>query len=357
MTGQLRVWAGALLLVSAGLLASGCSEEPTAAAQQSQPMAVDPDQVVAEVAGKPITLKEVDAKWEEFDAAERARIIQSMYQNRRNMLEQIVGDRLIENAAKAAGQTSEAFVAADSVKRLPAISEADIAQFYEQNKDRAQGRTLEQLRGEIKPFLDARREQQARAMLVAELLAKNTGAVKVMLEAPRYTVPTSDGDPVRGPAGAPITIVEFSDYQCPFCARVNPTLAKVRETYGDKVRIIFKDYPLPNHPEAPKAAEAAHCAAEQKKYWEMHDAMFANQRALQVPVLKQTARTIGLDGATFDQCLDSGKYAATVRSGAELGERMGVNSTPTLYINGRALIGAMPFENFKVIIDEELARK
>ena len=208
----------------------------------------NPDQVVAEVAGKPITLKDVDAKWEEFDAAERARIIQAMYQNRRNMLDQIVGDRLIENAAKAAGQTVEAFVAADSVKRLPAISEADIAQFYEQNKDRAQGRTLEQLRGEIKPFLEARREQQARAMLVEELKAKNAGAVKVMLEAPRYTVATLDDDPVRGNAAAPITIVEFSDYQCPFCARVNPTLEKVRETYGDKVRIVFKDYPLPNHP-------------------------------------------------------------------------------------------------------------
>ena len=357
MTGQFRVWAGALLLVSAGLVASGCSEEPTAAAQQSQPMAVDPDQVVGEVAGKPITLKEVDAKWDEFDAAERARIIQSMYQNRRNMLDQIVGDRLIETAAKAAGQTPEAFVAADSVKRLPPVSESDVAKFYEQNKDRAQGRTLEQLRGEIKPFLDARREQQARAMLVEELRAKNGATVKVMLEAPRYTVPTTASDPVRGPAAAPITIVEFSDYQCPFCARVNPTLAKVRETYGDKVRIIFKDYPLPNHPEAPKAAEAAHCAAEQKKYWEMHDAMFANQRALQVPVLKQTARSIGLDGTAFDQCIDSDKYAATVRGGAQLGERMGVNSTPTLYINGRALIGAMPFENFKAIIDEELARK
>ena len=110
-------------------------------------------------------------------------------------------------------------------------------------------------------------------------------------------------------------------------------------------------------PEAPKASEAAHCAAEQKKYWEMHDAMFANQRALQVPVLKQTARTIGLNGEAFDQCLDSGKYAATVQGGKELGERMGVNSTPTLYINGRALIGAVPFENFKAIIDEELARK
>jgi protein-disulfide isomerase len=356
MKRQLQVWTGAALLAGTAMFSGACAEEPTASAQ-SQPVSSNPEQVVAEVAGKAITLAEVDAKWEEFDAAERARIVQAMYQNRRNMLEQIVGDRLIENAAKAAGQTPEAFVAADSAKRLPAVSEADITQFYEQNKDRAQGRTLEQLRGEIAPYLDARRTQQARAMLVEELKAKSGAAVKVMLDAPRYIVPTSASDPVRGNAAAPVTIVEFSDYQCPFCSRVNPTLARVMQTYGDKVKIVFKDYPLPNHPEAPKAAEAAHCAAEQKKYWEMHDAMFANQRALQVPVLKQTARAIGLDGTAFDQCLDSGKHAATVRIGAALGEKMGVNSTPTLYINGRPLIGAMPFENFKVVIDEELARK
>ena len=243
--------------------------------------ASNPDQVVAEVGGKAITLKDVDAKWEEFDAAERARIVQATYQNRRNMLDLIVGDRLIESAAKAAGQTVAVFLEQDGAKRLPAISENDIAMFYEQNKDRAQGRTLDQLRGEIKPYLEGRRTQQARAMLVEELKVKGGAAVKVMLDPPRYTVPISATDPTRGNAAAPVTIVEFSDYQCPFCARVNPTLAKVRETYGDRVRIVFKDFPLSNHPQAPKAAEAARCAGDQSKYWEMHDAMFANQRALE----------------------------------------------------------------------------
>jgi protein-disulfide isomerase len=343
------------MIICAAAIA-GCSQEPTASAQAPS-VANNPDQVVAEVGGKAITLKEVDAKWEEFDAAERARITQAMYQGRKNMLDQIVGDALIANAAKAAGQSPDAFIAADSAKRLPAVSEADISGFYEQNKDRAQGRTLDQLRNEIKSYLEARREQQARAMLIDELRAKNAGSVKVMFDPPRYTVPTTDKDPVRGNAAAPITIVEFSDYQCPYCARVTPTLARVRETYGDKVKIIYKDYPLPNHPQAQKAAEAARCAGEQKKYWEMHDAMFANQQALQVPGLKQTARAIGLDGTAFDQCLDSGKWEATVRQGAELGEKMGVNSTPTLYVNGRPVVGAMPFESFKAIIDEELQKK
>ena len=120
---------------------------------------------------------------------------------------------------------------------------------------------------------------------------------------------------------------------------------------------MFKDFPLPNHAEAFKAAEAAHCAGEQGKYWEMHDAMFANIRNLFVPSLKDTARKLGLDGAKFDACLDSGKHAANVRADAELGAKMGVNSTPTIYVNGRAVVGAQPFEAFKQVIDEELARK
>ena len=344
-----------LLLALATTLSSACAEETTSA--QTQAPAVNPDQIVAEVNGKPITLKDVDAKWEEFDAAERARVVQAMYQNRRNMIEVLVGDQLIANAAKAANQPVDAFVEKEGARLLPAIGEKEIAAFYEQNKERAQGRTLDQLRAEIKPYLEARRVQQARAMLVEELKTKGGANVRVMLDPPRYTVPTTSADPVRGNPSAPITIVEFSDYQCPFCARVNPTLARVREVYGDRVKIVFKDYPLPNHPQAPKAAEAARCAGEQNKYWEMHDAMFANQRALEVPSLKQTARTIGLNGTSFDQCLDSGKWAAAVQEGSELGEKMGVNSTPTLYVNGRALIGAMPFENFKAIIDEELAKK
>jgi hypothetical protein len=189
MRGQFRTWTGALLLAAAMAFSAACAEEPTAAAQvPSAPS--NPDQVVAEVGGKPITLKDVDARWEAFDAAERARIIQAMYQHRRNMIELLVGDQLIANAAKAAGQSVEAYVAQEGARKLPAITEADITQFYEQNKERAGGRTLDQLRGEIKPFLDARRGQQARAMIVEDLKAKSGANVKVMLDPPRYTVPT-----------------------------------------------------------------------------------------------------------------------------------------------------------------------
>jgi protein-disulfide isomerase len=347
---------GVGLAVLGALALTACTESSSAAGQAMPSPASSPDQVVAEVAGRQVTLKEVDAKWEAFDAAERARVTQLMYQNRRNMLDQVVGDILIENAAKAASLSVDAYVSADAAKRMVPVTEAEIVQFFEANRDRAQGRTLEQLRGQIKDFLDSQRTLQARAQLVTELKAKSAG-VKVMLDPPRYTVATAAIDPVRGPASAPITIVEFSDYQCPFCARVNPTLEQVRKTYGDQVKIVFKDFPLPNHPQAPKASEAGHCANEQGKYWELHDLMFANQRALNVPDLKQYASGLGLDMAKFNQCLDSGKHAGLVASGLAQGESMGVNSTPTLYINGRVLIGAQPFEAFKQIIDEELARK
>ena len=354
MKAHSRFWPIASL-AAAVALSGACAGETTSA--QTPGPAANPDQVVAEVAGRSITLKEVDAKWEEFDSAERARIVQAMYQNRRNMIEVLVGDQLIANAAKAAGQSVEDYIEQESARKLPAVGEKEIAAFYEQNKERAQGRTLDQLRGEIKPFLESRRNQQARAMIVEELKAKSGASVKVMLDPPRYTVETTATDPVRGNPAAPVTIVEFSDYQCPFCARVNPTLDRIRQTYGDRVKIVFKDFPLPNHAQAPKASEAARCAGDQNKYWEMHDAMFANQRALDIPQLKQTARAIGLNGTAFDQCLDSGKWSAAVQAGLAQGEKMGVNSTPTLYVNGRAVIGAMPFENFKTIIDEELSRK
>lgn len=337
------------------LALTACSESSSAAGQAPAP-AANPDQVVAEVAGRKVTLQEVDAKWEEFDAAERARVTQLLYQNRRNMLDQVVGEILIENAAKAAGATVDAFVAQYAAKRATPVTDQEVAQFFEANRDRAQGRTLEQLGPQIKDFLVSQKALQARAQLVEELKAKSA-AIKVMLDPPRYTVATTAVDPVRGVASAPVTIIEFSDYQCPFCARVNPTLEQVRKTYGDKVKIVFKDFPLPNHPQAPKAAEAAHCAGEQGKYWELHDHMFANQRALNVPELKQYAATLGMDATKFNQCLDSGKHAGLVAAGTAQGEKMGVNSTPTLYINGRALIGAQPFEAFKQIIDEELSKK
>ena len=120
---------------------------------------------------------------------------------------------------------------------------------------------------------------------------------------------------------------------------------------------MFKDFPLPNHAQAPKAAEAAHCAGEQGKYWEMHDRIFGNQASLGVPSLKQHAAALSLNTASFDQCLDSGKFAGIIEEDVKLGETLGVQSTPTIYINGRPILGAQPYDVFQSVIDEELAAK
>ena len=203
--------AGCLALASAGVFAA-CASDPSAASQAPAPPS-SPDTVVAEVGGRKVTLQELDAKWEEFDAAERARVTQMLYQNRRNMLDQLVGDILIENAARAANQSVDDFVKQEAATRQAAVTDAEIAQFYEQNKDRAQGRTLDDLRQQIKDFLESQRRLQARAQLVEDLKSKTSGGVKVLLEPPRYAVAVADHDPIRGDASAPVTLVEFSDYQ------------------------------------------------------------------------------------------------------------------------------------------------
>lgn len=334
-------------------LTMACTSAQSAPAEQAPPQTEDA--VVAEVNGRKITLKELDDKWQEFDPAERTRVTQTIYQHRRNVLEQVVGDMLLEEAAKAANMPVDQYLEQEATKRVQPVSDAEVQQFYEANKDRAQGRTLDELRQPIQEFLAGQRRQQARARLIDDLKAKGS-SVKVMLEPPRVPIAVAASDPAKGPANAPITIVEYSDFQCPFCARVNPTLDQVLKVYGDKVRIVFKDFPLPNHPEAPKAAEAAHCAGEQGKFWELHDRMFANQQALQVATIKQHAAGLGLDMNAFNQCLDSSRYAGRVAENLKSGEALGVSSTPTLYVNGRPVVGAQSFDYFKAVIDEELAR-
>jgi protein-disulfide isomerase len=154
-----------------------------------------------------------------------------------------------------------------------------------------------------------------------------------------------------------VTIVEFSDFQCPFCQRVAPTLKRVRDAYGDRVRIVWKDFPLTSiHPQAFKASEAAQCAHEQGKFWDYHDRLFANQQALQVESLKKYAADAGLDAARFGSCLDTAKYAERVQAQMGAGTELGVNSTPAIFINGRLLSGAQPYETFTAVIEEELQR-
>jgi protein-disulfide isomerase len=233
-------------------------------------------------------------------------------------------------------------------------TEIDVAAWYNANPGRVQGAPLEKVAVPIRSLLVQERTDAARLVFLDALKARST--VTVALDPPRTKVADA-GRPARGPAGAPIQIIEFSDFQCPFCLRAHPTILQVLKTYGDKVRLVYRHYPLPNHPNARPAAEASACADEQGKFWEYHDRLFENQSKLTDADLKQYASALGLDATKFNECLDSHKYASQVQDDLEAGDAVGVSGTPAFFINGRVLSGAQPFEAFKRVIDEELARR
>jgi protein-disulfide isomerase len=174
-----------------------------------------------------------------------------------------------------------------------------------------------------------------------------------------FNLANADDDAVEGSADAPVTIIEFSDYECPFCERFySGALPQIREEYvkTGKVKIVFRDFPLAFHENAQKASEAAECSGEQDKYYEMHDKIFENQSNMTVADLKKYAGEIGLNQTEFDACLDSGAMASEVQKDFSAGQALGVSGTPSFFINGQKLVGAQPFSAFKQIIDAELAK-
>jgi predicted DsbA family dithiol-disulfide isomerase len=267
-------------------------------------------------------------------------------------LEELIAQTVLTKEAAARGTTVPALMKAE-VEAKAAPTEAELRAYYEANKDRFKNITEADAFKQIEPGLRQQQQRARQSAFLRELRQKY--GVKILLEPTRMSVDIT-GAPVRGNVNAPVTIVEFSDFQCPFCARARPTVNRVREVYGDKVRIIFRDFPLQMHAQATKAAEAASCAGEQGKFWEMHDRMFASPAKLQVPDLKQQAADLGLKADAFGECLDSGKYAATWQQGLADGTKYGVTGTPAFFINGRPLMGARPFEDFAQVIDDELER-
>ena len=172
----------------------------------------------------------------------------------------------------------------------------------------------------------------------------------------------TEGSPSQGNAEARVTMIEFSDYECPFCGRFyTDAYAQLKKEYIDtgKIKFVFKDFPLSFHPQAQKAAESARCVRDQKGdegYFKMHDLLFANQQSLNVENEKKWALTLGVNGAAFDTCLDSGKHAKIVQDDLAYGQTLGVSGTPTLFINGKEIVGAQPYSVVKQMIEAELAK-
>ncbi len=266
-------------------------------------------------------------------------------------LKELVAERLFELEAAERGITTQDLFAEMNARVGPPTQE-EIEELYEANKDRIT-ESRETILPQIERFLTQQKSRQTFIDYI-EVLARKY-EVAYHLEPLRFAV-QADGFPTLGPVDAPVTIVEFSDFECPHCARVGPTLKQIAEEYGDKVRLVFRNFPLPNvHNAAQDASEAALCAADQGKFWEMHDAIFADQGNLSVPRLKEIAGSLGLDQPRFDKCLDSHMHADKVAADVRDGARAGVTGTPAFFINGRPLSGAVPFETIAETVEEELA--
>lgn len=202
------------------------------------------------------------------------------------------------------------------------------------------------------------RQEEARIRQAVLVSLRRQTDIRIMLpvaEPPVLSVDTDD-DPSVGPADAPVTIVEFSDFQCPYCQRSTDTMKELRRLYGDKIRVVYRDYPGPNHPHAAPAAEAAQCAGDQGKFWEFHDLLFARQTRETGWNFEALARELGIHANEFSSCLSTGRYREEVRKDLQDGLALGITSTPTFFINGRPLVGAQPLAEFARLIDPLLSK-
>jgi protein-disulfide isomerase len=354
----------ALLCISG--LALGCTKEnhppsPDAAATTAPEAAapatagdLPPDSVVATIDGKNVTAKELDE-----DLKPQLDQLAHKYQDdkfklRQQGLDEYVLKKLVDGEAKKENLTEEQWLKKHVEDTVPQVPEAEAKKFYDENSAKMGGAPYDQIKDRLVGYLTNQKRQEAAAKLFDDLKAK--AKVDIKLEEPVVKVEAIG--PSMGPDNAPVTIVEFSDFQCPYCSKVEPTIKRVMADYAGKVRFVFRDYPLPFHEHAEKASEASHCAEAQdkNKYWPMHDAMFSNQDKLDVDGLKSLAKGIGLDEKKFAECLDSGAQKATVDANQKAGAAVGVQGTPHFFVNGHALNGAQPYEEFKKVIDHELAK-
>jgi len=307
---------------------------------------------LAEVDGVAITSEEV----EKTLAPQLSKLEEQIYNLKRQRVEALINEKLLAKEAAKRGNSVPALLDAEVTSKVGLVTEQEIEKFYQENKNQLKGEDSN-LREQIRSRLQNQKLATRREEFLKSL--RSQAKVVINLKAPpvlRVDVAV-DGAPFKGPPKAPVTIVEFSDFHCPFCRRVLPTLAQIESQYGEKVKLVFRDFPIENlHPGATKAHEAARCANEQGKFWAYHDKLFASPPKSSPEILKALAKEVGLDMHGFENCFDSQKYQAAIKKDLQDGNRVGVTGTPAFFINGRIISGAQPLEAFARIIDDELSR-
>lgn len=337
------------VLLTAVLVVAGCADTRPSAAQS--PAAGD-STVLATVNGSAITDADVRAR----AGGELARLEAQVYELRRAQLDTIIAERLIDAEAARRGVTRQALEAEEVTAKVAPVTEEELGDFITANRARIRG-DVATLRPQIRAFLETRKGEERRAAFVDAL--RDAAQVEVMLPEPDVFRATLDleGAPVRGAQEAPVTIVEFSDFHCPFCRSVQPTLTELLKRYDGKVRLVYKHLPLDTlHPQARRASQAAWCAGEQGKFWEFHDAVYASGSSdASDASMSALANQVSLDTPSFMSCLTGSASADVVERDVQQGTALGLTGTPGFFINGREINGAQPLDAFVRIIEEELA--
>lgn len=316
------------------------------ACSQQEPVEAAEPEIVATVNGEPISDEDLNIE------GELVRLEQEAYKIRQEAIDRTVGMKLLEKEANENGVSVSELLEEFVDSHVADVTPEEVERFYAQNKSRIR-KPLEEVRDDLTAAIKQSRVKQARDDYVAQL--RKSADVNVLIEPPRLPVDLENAHR-RGPADAPVTLVEFSDFQCPFCKRVQPTLRQVFDEYEGKMNWVFKDLPLTQiHPAAQRAAEAARCAGDQGKFWEYRDGLFQAKRVSD-EIHPEMVKELGLDAEAFEACLDSGKHRAVVQAARSEAQSLGISGTPAFIINGILLSGAQPKEEFVKIIEAELAR-
>jgi protein-disulfide isomerase len=268
----------------------------------------------------------------------------------RGTLDKAIDRIVLEREASRKGVTVTALLQ-DVVAKAADPTPSEIEEQYAAQRQRYERLSRREAQQQIVAELKRQRLTQQLQQYFRSL--KSAASVSVLLKPPRVPNVDISTAHVRGATDAVVTIVEFADFQCPFCAKTVDSLREIERRYGTTVRVAYKHFPLPIHHDAPRAAEASECASEQGRFWEMYDKLFSASRFDDAQLQKYTSE-LKLDGGQFSRCLAGGKYTARWQSDKRDGERLGVGATPTFFVNGRILVGAQPLEAFTQIIDEEL---
>jgi protein-disulfide isomerase len=301
--------------------------------------------VAAKFDGKDITVAELEKSSPEiFDARLR------VYQSQKRAVEEYVRNQVLEGLAKKANLSMDEFMKKEVETAKKKVDAKKVEEFLKKNNVADISKVPDHIKDQVRGLLHVQG-------LVAS--ATKSNKVEIYLErpqAPELAIKT-EGEASMGPKDAKVTVFEFSDFQCPFCARGKERVTELKKIYGNKIRVVFKHFPLPMHPEARPASEASMCINEQSsdKFWKFHDGLFEKQDKMATADLKELAKKVGADMKKFEECFEGKKYAAHIEASIEEARKFGVDSTPTFFVNSQPIRGARDIAEFREIIDEALS--